>query len=102
MRRIVSLSIAATLLFVSGCAAVYTQDPIEKGSMLRNGMSKTAVQNLLGDPSKSEIAGQFTAWHYCKTGYGVDDFLVVFFEGERLLCSAIIPEALFFSAFDNE
>jgi outer membrane protein assembly factor BamE (lipoprotein component of BamABCDE complex) len=47
---------------------MYTQDSLGKGSMLNVGMNKSEILNIMGDPSKSEIAGRNSTWHYCKTG----------------------------------
>ena len=92
MQRIYLISIVATLAFLSGC----TSSPLEKGSLLNVGMSKPEVVKIMGEPSKSEFSGRRTAWHYCKTGAFTDEYMVAFFDGERLI------ETQFYSAPDAD
>jgi outer membrane protein assembly factor BamE (lipoprotein component of BamABCDE complex) len=88
-RIIAFIAIAAFSTFLSGCVGMnYTQNPLEKGSLLGVGMNKAEVLNIMGVPAKSEISGRYTAWHYCKTGISfanpTDEHMVAFFEGEQL------------------
>jgi len=72
---------------LSGCASMYTQSPLDKATMLDPGMTKQQVQEIMGLPVKSELAGNIQAWHYCKTGYSADEFVVIFFRDGRVVQS---------------
>jgi S1-C subfamily serine protease len=61
---------------------MYTQQKIQNSSSLLPGMTKEKVQEIMGMPVKTEFAGDLSAWHYCRTGYGSDEFVVVIFSGD--------------------
>jgi len=62
----------------------YTQQKIENSSRLEPGMSKNDVKRIMGVPAKTEFSDNFSAWHYCRTGTGSDEFVVVIFENDRV------------------
>lgn len=76
LKTIASLLMACVLV---GCAAMYTQSPLEKSATLNPGMTRSQVQEIMGSPVKSEFSGNQQAWHYCKTGASVDEFVVMLF-----------------------
>ncbi|MFA4909591.1 MAG: tetratricopeptide repeat protein [Desulfobacteria bacterium] len=47
-------------------------------------MTKNEVQQIMGPPAKSEFSGSMMAWHYCRTGYKVDNFVTVFFDNDKV------------------
>ncbi len=77
MKTKIALLLIANML--TGCAAMYTQSPLEKSSLLKPGMTRDQVQEIMGPPVKSEFSGSQQAWHYCKTGSSSDEFAVMFF-----------------------
>lgn len=65
------------LLTLTAC---YTFSDISRASMLSNGMSKESVAEVMGLPIRSEFSGNLEEWHYCSTGVGADEFVVLFFD----------------------
>ena len=87
MRIIENLCIIAGCLTIAGCGANidrdYTRQPVQKIALLSEGMSKNDVNQILGMPVKTEFNGPTEAWHFCRTGTGVDEFsLVIFSRGK--------------------
>lgn len=77
MKAIATL-VSITYMF-SGCAAMFTQSPLERVALLKAGMTREQVQEIMGPPVKSEFSGSQQAWHYCRTGETADEFSVMFF-----------------------
>jgi CHAT domain-containing protein/outer membrane protein assembly factor BamE (lipoprotein component of BamABCDE complex) len=73
-----------SILFLTGCAIMYTQQPIQNSFKLSPGMTKNEVQQIMGHPAKSEFSGSMMVWHYCRTGYKVDNHVSVFFDNDKV------------------
>jgi S1-C subfamily serine protease len=77
-----------SILMFLGCSSTYlmhkTQQDIQKSALLLPDMSKKEVEEIMGLPIKTEFSDNFTAWHYCRTGTGSDEFVVVIFENDRV------------------
>ena len=57
--------------------------PILLGNAVRNGASREEVLQALGAPQRRETKGTKEAWHFCRTGTSVDQFVAVVFDGGR-------------------
>jgi hypothetical protein len=81
-----TLVIAAMFIAVviTGCAGMYTQQNLEASAMLNPGMTKEQVRSVMGMPVKAEFSGRLSAWHYCRTGYSSDEFVVLVFVDDEL------------------
>ena len=86
------MRIAIYLIFFGlvGCASPQLpQGPeadLSKTSMIRLGTEQTEVLNIMGMyPQKTEISDGVTEWHYCATGYGMDEFVAVYFAEEKVV-----------------
>lgn len=92
-----TVSIAMTISALYGCAdepmmrggqVLYTQQPIEKGSELVQGMTEQEVINILGDSIVKEFKGNVTVRQWCRTGgtryTPYDRFLAVWFVDGKL------------------
>lgn len=55
----------------------YTQNDLTKALDITQGMSITDVLNLMGPPVVKEINSKDEEWHYCKTGYSVDEYISI-------------------------
>lgn len=71
------------MIIFSGCAK-YTQQNLEQVALLETGMSKEDVKRIMGNPIRTELDGNQSAWHYCKTGNRGDDFSVLVFKNSKL------------------
>lgn len=60
-----------------------TGNGIPTTQRLKPGMSKQEVHLALGIPARVEYKGSNEAWHFCKTGEGSDEFLVILFNNGR-------------------
>ena len=94
MRFFASSAIAVAAAFLFGCAVLEsenelpqltrTSQPVQMIALLKPGMSKEAVAQVMGLPVRTEFAGTKEAWHFCRTGPGVDEFAVVFFSDGKV------------------
>ena len=82
-RTILSL----VFLVFSGCAIMYTQQNVGNISMLEPGMSQSEVIQIMRTPAKTEFSGDKKAFHYCKTGYGDDEFAVVILDKGKVVAA---------------
>jgi outer membrane protein assembly factor BamE (lipoprotein component of BamABCDE complex) len=86
MKKYHQLLLLLILILFCGCAAIfYTQQKIENTYLLKPGLSKDEVIKIMGTPCKTEFSENKSAWHYCKTGETADEFVVLVFDGDKLL-----------------
>jgi hypothetical protein len=52
---------------------------------LNQGMTKSEVESIMGAPTKSDFKQNVEEWHYCRTGFGSDEFLALFFYDGKLV-----------------
>lgn len=52
---------------------------------LSPGMTKVEVEQIMGQPIKSDFSKNVEEWHYCRTGTGSDEFLALFFYEGKLI-----------------
>jgi hypothetical protein len=76
--------IAVGILLIVGC----TSQNVENVNSLRNGMTRERVTQIMGLPAQSARDGRFSEWHYCKTGMMSDQFVTVYFEGDRMTAAS--------------
>lgn len=57
--------------------------PVALGSALSNGASRAEVLNAMGAPQRRETKGSMEAWHFCRTGTTVDQFIAIVFDGGK-------------------
>lgn len=87
MRIILIVSAILASAAMIGCASTgggYSAQPVQKIALLNPGMSKQEVAQIMGMPARTEFAGLREAWHFCRTGYGSDEFAVVIFSEGRV------------------
>lgn len=84
MRLIWLLVIGASML-TTACTAFRTRQPVQNISSLSPGMSKQDVAQVMGMPARTEFSSSTEAWHFCRTGYGSDEFVVVIFMGGKVV-----------------
>lgn len=73
-------------LFTVGCAQNMDRPDadLSKTVGITPGMSQESALKIMGlNPQRTEISNGVTEWHYCETGYGVDEFVAIYVsEGE--------------------
>ena len=84
------LALAGMVLVAgSACASMYLQQNINRAGGLRPGISPEQVVRVMGeDPARSEFGDGIMEWHYCRTGYGVDQMVALFFVDNALIESS--------------
>lgn len=88
-RHIVIGLIGVALVAGSACASMSLQQNVNRAGGLRPGMSPAEVTRIMGgDPARSEFGDGIMEWHYCRTGYGVDQMVALFFVDNALIESS--------------
>ena len=74
------------MLTAGAAVAARPEADLSKTSMIRLGTEQTEVLKIMGMyPQKTEISDGVTEWHYCATGYGMDEFVAVYFAEEKVV-----------------
>ncbi len=63
----------------------YTQQNLEKASLVQSGMPRADVQKVMGTPILREVDNSSEEWHYCKTGSSVDEYVAISFEADKVV-----------------
>ncbi len=63
------------LITFYGCATSITK----KSVMINPGQSKAEVLEIFGTPENRQFQGKDEAWQYCQTGWGTDEYVVIWF-----------------------
>ncbi len=74
-------------VFLSGCLSGMTQQDLSKSLHLSPGMDKQKVIETMGQPIKNEFFKKVEEWHYCSSGYEVDQHVALFFYDGKLVAS---------------
>lgn len=72
----------------TACATLLnqTQQNVNLSSYATPGMTPSQVQSMMNaPPAKADFYANVIEWHYCKTGYGADQFVAYFFRDGRLV-----------------
>lgn len=93
MKKYYKLSIkrASTIIiiisFLSSCGVNqnYVRQDLNVSYRLSPGMSKAEVEQIMGQPAKSDFSKNVEEWHYCRTGTGSDEFIALFFFEGKLV-----------------
>lgn len=62
-----------------------TRQNLNVSYKLSEGMTKSDVEAIMGQPTKSDFYKKVDEWHYCATGRGADEFLALFFFEGKLI-----------------
>ncbi|KYG82245.1 hypothetical protein [Roseivirga echinicomitans] len=73
------------IAFLTSCASSKMQQNLSVSYKLSPAMTKVQVEEIMGPPAKSDFKQNVEEWHYCKTGYGADEFLALFFHEGKLI-----------------
>lgn len=87
MRVASVFSIVLLTAVLAGCVAgagYLTQQPVQRISLLKPGMSKPEVSQVMGMPVRTEFSGTTEAWRFCRTGVKLDEFAVVIFSDGKV------------------
>lgn len=57
--------------------SIHTQQDLGKAINIRPNMGSGEVKKIMGVPVVIEFSNSEEEWHYCKTGYNVDEYVVV-------------------------
>ena len=63
----------------------FTQQDLEKASLVQSGMPRADVQEIMGSPVLREIENSKEEWHYCTTGSSVDQYVAISFESDKVV-----------------
>lgn len=63
----------------------YTQQNLEKASLVQSGMARVDVKKIMGAPILREVENSSEEWHYCKTGTSVDEYVAISFEADKVV-----------------
>jgi outer membrane protein assembly factor BamE (lipoprotein component of BamABCDE complex) len=74
------------LLGLISCATLKgTKQNLSISYKLSEGMTKSEVEAIMGQPVKSDFYKKVEEWHYCSTGSGADELLALFFYEGKLI-----------------
>ena len=77
--KIIACAVAA-LTLLGACASSTTDQNLEQALRISNGMSKSDVLSIMGQPAASEFYGPIEEWHFCRKSEGrTADYRAVFF-----------------------
>jgi len=80
------LMFIALLLVLTSCATLLgTRQNSNISYKLHEGMTKSEVESIMGQPVKSDFYKKVEEWHYCATGMGADEFIALFFHDNLLI-----------------
>lgn len=81
-----SILLISTCFFLISCGVPRgVQQNLKVAYKLSPGMTKSEVESIMGAPAKSDFYKNVEEWHYCKTGYGSDEFIALFFHEDKLI-----------------
>lgn len=76
----------AFLLGFTSCVALRgTKQNLNLSYKLHEGMTKSEVEAIMGQPVKSDFYKKVEEWHYCSTGDQADEFIALFFSEDKLI-----------------
>lgn len=76
----------ALILGLTSCATLRgTRQNLSISYKLHEGMTKSEVEAIMGQPVKSDFYKKVEEWHYCATGSGADEFVALFFFEDKLI-----------------
>ena len=88
MKKLILLLLFIPLVFSCG-GMRYGSDAENKrfanNFMVNEGMTKQEVVNIMGNPVASEFDSGVEEFHYCKTGWGADDYVSFYFEDGKVI-----------------
>lgn len=87
MLRVVAA--VALLVAVSSCQ---TFAPIESLETIELGMTKAEVSKLAGSPTHRYHDDDREAWEYCANGWFVDDYALVWFDGDQVIGKELVED----------
>jgi len=70
---------------ISADLSKYTQDDLSKAIKIKPGMPTEEILKIMGEPALKEIRGEIEEFHYCKTGYLVDEYISIETSQEKLM-----------------
>jgi hypothetical protein len=77
--RLCILAVASSLV---GCASDQSTELENQIFLIEPGMNKSKVVQILGRPGDRQFSGERQAWQYCDPEFGLDDFAIVWFDGD--------------------
>ena len=87
MTRLATILVLTTA--ISGCQ---TFGPIEPLGEIEMGMTKAQVSTLAGSPTHRHYESAREAWEYCVNGWLVDDYALVWFDGDRVVGTEVLAD----------
>jgi len=82
----------ASMLLILSASACQTLAPIESLNNIEIGMTKAQVANLAGAPNHRHIKSNQEAWEYCHNGWLVDDYSLIWFDGDSVVGKELQPD----------
>lgn len=82
----------ASVLLIAGVSACQTLAPIEPLNTIELGMTKAQVSSIAGSPTHRHVKSTREAWEYCHNGWFVDDYALIWFDGDRVVGSELRPD----------
>ena len=79
------LRLVAVLALITGISGCQSFGPIEPLGSIEMGMTKAQVSALNGSPTYRHYESAREAWEYCVNGWLVDDYALVWFDGDRVV-----------------
>jgi outer membrane protein assembly factor BamE (lipoprotein component of BamABCDE complex) len=77
--------IVLLLMFTSCATLMGTRQNLNISYKLHEGMTKSEVESIMGQPTKSDFYKKVEEWHYCSTGLSADEFISLFFYDNKLV-----------------
>jgi outer membrane protein assembly factor BamE (lipoprotein component of BamABCDE complex) len=88
-----NIFIALLLLLTSCSTPNYLRQNLSNSYKLHEGMTKSEVEAIMGQPAKSDFYKNVEEWHYCATGSvgsAADELIALFFYDGKLIAKKII------------
>ena len=86
------LRLVATMFLIVGISGCQTFAPVESLQTIELGMTKTQVSKLTGSPTHRHLEADQEAWGYCVNGWLVDDYMLVWFDGDRVVGKELLND----------
>ena len=86
------MRLAATLLLITVISGCQSFAPIKPLDSIELGMTKAQVSTLAGSPTRRHYQNTHEAWEYCVNGWLVDDYALVWFDGDRVVGKEVLAD----------
>ena len=84
--------LVTVLVLTVTASACQTFASVENLASIEFGMTKAQVSKLAGSPTHGHLEAEREAWEYCVNGWIVDDYALVWFDGDQVIGKNLLED----------